>query len=187
VQPVFDATYIGPAVLGPNYTGTSTPTANTGAGSYTGTANDTYTFTVLSGGTVGTDNNIQIGYSDTSGTHTGTLTLGSGDADTAKAVADGIQVQFNAGTLIAGQSFSIKATVPTVQTATDAAVTLGTGAGALTVTSATNQVANLIPGVTLQLSGADPTNPVTITVANDVAGTQKAIDSFVSDYNALIQ
>lgn len=187
VQPVFNQSYVGAAVLGAGFTGTSAVTSNAGPGNYTGTANDTYTFTVLSGGTVGTDGNIQIGYRDSTGANTGTLTLAAGDVNTAKTVANGITVQFGAGTLVAGQTFTVKATVPTVQTATDASVTLGSGAGALTVTSGTNQIDNLIPGVTLKLAATTGGQPVTITVANDVAGAQKAIDSFVSDYNALMQ
>lgn len=76
---------------------------------------------------------------------------------------------------------------PDVQVATDASLTLGSGAGALTVISSSNQVSNLIPGVTLKLTAADSTKPVTITVGNDVAGAQKAIDGFVNDYNGLMQ
>ena len=186
-EPIFNATYIGPAVLGSNYTGTSTPTANTGAGNYTGTGNDTYKFTVLSGGTVGTDNNIQVGYTDSTGKQSGTLTINASDANNPLTVANGITVAFGAGTLVAGQTFSVKATVPTVQQATDASVTLGSGSGALTVTSSTNQIANLIPGVTLQLTGASSGQPVTITVANDATSAQKAIDTFVGDYNTLMQ
>ena len=57
-----------------------------------------------------------------------------------KTVAQGIGIQFGAGTLVAGDKFSVKAFVPTVQAAADASVTIGSGAGALTVTSATNQI-----------------------------------------------
>ena len=54
-KPVFDATYIGSAVTSSGYTGTSTPVANSGAGGYTGSSNNTYQFTVVNGGTVGSD------------------------------------------------------------------------------------------------------------------------------------
>src|SRR5262249_27419340 len=54
-RPEFGDTYIGPADTSAGYTGTATPTANTGAGNFKGTANNTYTFTVLTNGTVGTD------------------------------------------------------------------------------------------------------------------------------------
>ena len=43
VNPVFNSNYVGAAVTSASYNGTSTPTANTGAGGYTGTSNNTYT------------------------------------------------------------------------------------------------------------------------------------------------
>ena len=66
---------------------------------------DTYTFTVVNGGTVGTDNGIQLSYRNSSGTSTGTITLNGSDAGVFKNVAQGIQVQLGAGTLVAGQTF----------------------------------------------------------------------------------
>ena len=124
---VFSSTYIGAATDSANYTGTSAATANTGAGTYTGSNNNTYTFTVVSGGTVGTDNNIQLSYTDLTGKKTGNITLNSGDVNALKAVDQGLQVQFSAGTLVQGQSLSVKTYVPTVQAAQDASVTLGSG------------------------------------------------------------
>jgi flagellar hook-associated protein 2 len=186
-KPVFDSNFVGPVDLGANYTGTATPTANTGAGGYTGTSNNTYTFTVTSSGTVGTDNNLQIVYTDSTGANTGTLTLNSGDAGVAKNVAQGLQVQFGAGTLVAGQTFTVKAYTPVVQQAASASVTLGSGSGALTVQSPTNQVNNLINGVTLQLQATTAGQPVTLTVGNDTAAAQKAILGFVQAYNGLSQ
>jgi flagellar hook-associated protein 2 len=185
-QPVFGSTYIGAATTGANYTGTSTPTANTGAGTYTGTSNNTYTFTVVNGGTVGTDNNIQLSYTDLTGKKTGTLTLSASDVNTLKAVDQGLQVQFSAGTLVQGQSFSVKAYVPTVQAAQDASVTLGSGAGALTLTNSNNNFNNLIPGVTVQLLSTSPGQQVSVTVASDTSSIQKAVDGFVADYNTLM-
>src|SRR5207244_13425316 len=119
-----------------------------------------YKFTVVNGGTVGTDNNLQVSYTDSTGANTGTSTINSGDTGVFKNVAQGIQVKFAAGTLIAGQTFSIKAFVPTVQPAANASATLGSGSGALTLQSGTNQFNNLIPGVTLNLLAADPTRTV---------------------------
>ena len=129
-KPVFNSTYVGQAMLGSGYTGTSTPTVNAGAGNYTGTSNNTYTFTVVQGGTVGTDNGITLSYTDSSGQNTGTITLNSGDVNALKTVAQGLQVQFKAGTLVAGQTFTVNAFVPTVQQAASASVTLGSGSGA---------------------------------------------------------
>lgn len=185
-RPDFASTFVGAAVKDPGFTGTSTPTSNAGAGGYTGSTNNTYTFTVVNGGTVGTDNGIQIAYTDATGTNAGTITLNSGDADAFKDVAQGIQVKLAAGTVVAGQKFKIDAFVPTVQVAADASVTLGSGAGAVTVTSATNQIDNLISGVTLNLAGADSTRDLTLTVANDTEKTKKAILDFVDTYNEVM-
>jgi flagellar hook-associated protein 2 len=182
LRPVFDSTYIGPATTGAGYIGTAVPTANSGTGNYTGTANDTYTFTVANGGTVGTDNNLQLSYANSSGTSTGTVTLGSGDAGVFKNVAQGLQIELSAGTLVAGQTFTVKTYVPTVQQAANASVTIGSGGGALTVQSPTNQIDNLIPGVTVNLLGTSAT-PVTLSVTNDTSQAAAAIQNFVSDYN----
>jgi flagellar hook-associated protein 2 len=186
VKPIFDSTYIGTANTSPSFTGTSAPTANSGAGGYTGAANNTYTFTVVNGGTVGTDNGIQIAYSDSTGTNTGTLTIDSGDADVFKAVAQGIQVKLSAGTLVAGQTFSIEGYVPLAQQASSASVTLGSGSGALTVQSDSNQIDGLLQGITLDLQGADSNSLVTLTVASDTDQVAKAINDFVSSYNDLL-
>lgn len=185
-RPELGSTYIGNAVTAASYTGTSTPTANTGAGGYTGNANKTYNFTVAVGGTVGSTDGIQINYADSTGTNSGTITLNSGDQDVFKAAAEGLQVKFAAGTLIAGETFSIDAFVPTVQQAANASVTLGSGSGALTAESDTNRVDGLINGVTLNLQSADPTKEVQFTVANDTKTASKAIVDFVDSYNELM-
>lgn len=179
--------YVGGAVTGASWTGTSAVSSNGGAGNYTGTTNNTYTFTVATGGTVGTTNGITLNYSDSTGANTGTITLNSGDAGVSKNVAQGIQVQFGAGTLVAGQTFSVDAFVPTVQQAANATVTLGSGSGALTVQSATNTVNNLINGVTLNLQGTTGGTPVSVTVSSDKAGAEKAINDFVSAYNDVMK
>ena len=104
-----------------------------------------------------------------------------------KNVAQGIQVQFNAGTLVAGQTFSIKTYVPDVQQGTNASVTLGSGAGALTVQSDSNQVDNAIPGVTLNLLKANSSQPVTLTVASNTQAAAQDINNFVTAYNDVLQ
>jgi flagellar hook-associated protein 2 len=179
-RPNFDTSEIGPAVTEAGFTGTS---AITSSGTYTGNSNDTFTFKVLTGGTVGTDNGIQLSYSNSSGTQTGTITLDNTDADTPKAVVDGVQVQFGAGTLTADDQFTVNTFTPSIQTAADAQVQLGAGASAVVIRSATNTVTNLIPGVTLKLQSADPTKTVQLNVANDVDGAVDKITNFVNDYN----
>src|SRR5262249_49895368 len=96
------------------------------------------------------------------------------------------QVQFNAGTLITGQTFTVRGFVPTVQQATNASVTLGSGSGALTVQSSSNKIDNLIAGVTLNVVGADSTRDVTLTVSNDTDKARQGVLDFVQAYNDVI-
>lgn len=183
VRPVFNANAIGSAVAAPGNTGTA---AATSGGAFTGTTNNTYTLTVTGGGTVGTTNGITLSYADSTGAHTGTVTINSGDLNALKAVAEGVQVAFGAGTLAVGDKFTIDTTVPTVQQAADASVTLGSGPGALTVTNPGNALNNVINGVTLNLAGADPTKAVQVTVANDTGAAKQAVQNFVTAYNGVI-
>jgi flagellar hook-associated protein 2 len=69
----------------------------------------------------------------------------------------------------------------TIQVAQDASLTVGGQA----VTSASNQVTDAIPGVTLALTR--PTSaPVTIGVAGDSSGVESQVQTFVSAFNAVI-
>ncbi len=184
-SPEFSKATVGPGVAGASNTGTASFSASAATGGYTGAANDTYTFTVKSGGTVGTDA-VQVSFTNRDGTKTGTITLNSpADVGAPKDVADGLQVQFGAGTLNAGDTFTVDAFVPTVQQATGASVTLGSGPGALTVQSDTNTVDGLIGGVTLNLKGVTD-QPVTISVAGDTDAAKKAVSGFVDSYNDLM-
>jgi flagellar hook-associated protein 2 len=87
--------------------------------------------------------------------------------------------------LTTGTGATIDATNTVVQAASDAQLTLGTGTGALTVTSATNQINSLIPGVSLNLLSASPNEQVTLAVANDTTGAVTAVQNFVTAYNAV--
>ncbi|HLJ94166.1 MAG TPA: flagellar filament capping protein FliD, partial [Gemmataceae bacterium] len=59
------------------------------------------------------------------------------------------------------------------------------GPNALTISNATNTLDGVFGGVTLNLVSADPTKTVSVTVANDTATAQKAIQDFVDSYNTL--
>ncbi|HWL07254.1 MAG TPA: flagellar filament capping protein FliD [Planctomicrobium sp.] len=73
-----------------------------------------------------------------------------------------------------------------VEAAADAQVTLGSGSGAITVSSSTNTVTNLIQGVTLNLQSADPSKSITVTVANDTEKASNAVKDFVEAYNTFL-
>ena len=72
------------------------------------------------------------------------------------------------------------------QTAADASITVGSGVGALTITSASTQVDNLIAGVSINLLKAAPGQPITLTVAADTTNARKAITDFVDSFNGIV-
>lgn len=88
--------------------------------------------------------------------------------------------------LTGGTGADIDPTAKTIQAAADAQVTLGSGAGALTVSSASNQVNGLIPGVSLSLLRADPARPISLSASNDTTGAAKAVQDFVDAYNGVV-
>lgn len=71
----------------------------------------------------------------------------------------------------------------TVQEAVDAQVSLGSGEGRITVTSASNTVSTLLQGITLNLKSAAPGSEVTVTVARDAEGLSEKVQAFVDAYN----
>ncbi|QJW98004.1 flagellar filament capping protein FliD [Frigoriglobus tundricola] len=84
--------------------------------------------------------------------------------------------------LTSGTGAAIDATNTVIQPAADARVTIGSGSGALTVTSASNQLHSLIPGVSLNLLSTT-SQPTTLTVAGDTTAAVTAVQNFVTAYN----
>jgi flagellar hook-associated protein 2 len=164
--------------------------ALTAGGAYTGAAPDTFTFTVDSvtgGGDLSGGGTVTLKYHNADNSRTGTITLTGADLNQSHAVAEGIDIRAGAGPFVQGDSFTVAATVATVQQAADASVTLGSGSGALTVTSSSNTVNTAINGVTLNLlATTSSTQPVQITVANDTTTAQTAVQNFVTAYNSVI-
>jgi len=70
-----------------------------------------------------------------------------------------------------------------LQAATDASLTLGSGDGAITVTKGSNNIQDLIPGVNLTLSKADPNKQLQISIGADISGIKQKIQDFVQQYN----
>jgi flagellar hook-associated protein 2 len=73
-----------------------------------------------------------------------------------------------------------------VQAAANASTTLGSGPGAITVESASNEVKGLIDGVTLNLLQADPARAITVRVEADVAAGTAAVQDFVDAFNSTL-
>ena len=181
------------ATINPTYwngTPSSGDTIPTAAGTYTGTASQTYTFTVGGTGTqtVGT-NAITINWTNSSGQN-GSFTVPSSETGTTSYYIDGsgssnstnsgIELSVTAGqTLTAGDSFSLDAFNPTMQTAQNAVVDYGN----TYIQSQTNTVTNAIPGVTLNLLS---TGSTTLTVGINTQAIDGAVNSFISAYNKVI-
>ena len=88
------------------------------------------------------------------------------------------QVVFDAGTTNLGAE--------TLVSAQNAAVFLGGDSNAqpLLISSSSNQVTGVIPGVTLTLTGVSD-SPVQLNIANDPSGVETQLNNFVTNFNTL--
>jgi flagellar hook-associated protein 2 len=168
---------------------TSTPSLGTTA-SYTGSQNKTYTFTVGGTGTqtVGSGD-ITLNWTD--GTNTGSIVVSSADTEVelSGAGSDGLKLSFAAGTLVAGDKFQVQSFAPLLQQAQDAQISMGSTSGGgspITVTSDTNFVTNLIPGITLNLKQVTTTSPITINVDRDITKVSQQVTDYITKFNDVL-
>lgn len=73
-----------------------------------------------------------------------------------------------------------------VQAASNASITLGSGAGAINVESSTNQFDDLISGVRLDVLNASNGDEITVSVQGDSQSAVDGVKSFVSSFNSLM-
>jgi flagellar hook-associated protein 2 len=148
-------------------------------GTYTGALSQGYQFTVVSGGTVGSSP-ISIRYTSDSG-QSGTITVpGNYSPGSPLSIVDGLTLTLGSGTLNTGDKFSVAAFNPTVVQAQNASVQVGNQI----VSSATNNITNAIPGVTLSLTGTG--GPAIVSVSPNEAGISSDVSNFVNAYNQVI-
>lgn len=74
-------------------------------------------------------------------------------------------------------------TVNSAQTGADASLTID----GVAITSGSNTVTNAIPGVTFQLLSYSSNTQVQVEITNNNSGVETAMNSFVNDYNKVIQ
>ncbi len=94
------------------------------------------------------------------------------------------QTAGSAGTLTVNSSVTDSVTAldyNTAETGANASLTVD----GVNLTSASNTVADLIPGVTFQLLSSS-SSPVQVVIGNDNTDVESAVGQFVSDYNSLI-
>lgn len=72
-----------------------------------------------------------------------------------------------------------------MQAAEDSEIKLGSGAGAVTITSSSNQIDDVIDGVTLNLV-SESASPVTLSLTRDASVVEEDIDAFVESYNTAL-
>ncbi|MBD3297475.1 MAG: flagellar filament capping protein FliD [candidate division Zixibacteria bacterium] len=172
-----------------NHTGTSAMTHGAGS-SYTGSTNKAYTFTVAGSGeqTVGSGT-ITLDWTD--GTNSGTIDVDAADTEVALTGdgADGLTVSLGAGTLVAGEQFQVQTFAPLLQEARDAQVSIGSsrnGGSPIVVTSSSNEIENVIEGVTIRLK-TDTIVPLTITANTDRDTVKSNITTFLNAYNDVMK
>jgi flagellar hook-associated protein 2 len=160
----------------------------TSSGNYSGNIDDTFTFTVEAGGSVGSDE-LTINWTNTEGL-TGTITL---DADYSPGdevqVHAGLILSFGAGTLATSDSWTVETESAAIQAAQDALLHFGSssaGSDPLEIISSDNTISGLITGVTLNLLSSDVDQTVTLNVAHDTDGLMDRFKSFVESYNNMI-
>ncbi|GAB4345126.1 MAG: hypothetical protein Kow0099_25140 [Candidatus Abyssubacteria bacterium] len=184
--PDFANAHIDAVEVDPNNDSAYTGTVSA-LGTYTGAENGTFLVEIMAGGAVGTatfrySTDGGLTFNDNGGA--GFLTSESGTL-----LQDGVSIAFSdSGSLTTGDRFSIDTFVPQIQAAQDASITFGGGVGGapITIKSSTNQVSGVIPGVTLNLLGADPSTSVRISVQNDTEAVRASIEGFVEAYNQVI-
>ena len=156
------------------------------AGAYTGTSGKTYLVQIVDGGALDA---ATYEVSEDGGVSWGSETTLSGTInayDDAHGSNLGAQMSFTEGTFAAGDQFTMRAFVPTVQQAADATIEFGSGDGKIEITSASNRVTTAIPGVTISLVSADPTKAVTLEIAPDKEGVKNRITSLVANFNGAV-
>lgn len=169
-------------------------TVSSNAGNnYTGTTNKTFLVKIVSGGAAGaatykysTDGGITYlgangaAYNGANAVTTqGALTAYIDSAVAANSTNEGVQLAFGAGTLAADDTFTVDAFNPTLQSAQDAVVQIDNS----TVTKTSNSITDAIQGVTLNLTQADSSNAVTLSVSTDSDGLTEKIKNFANAYN----
>lgn len=156
---------------------------------YSGAENKTYTFTIGGSGvqTVGAST-ITVTWTD--GTNSGSFEIDEADTEIALTGtgADGLKLTFGAGALNGGDTFEVQSFAPTLRVAADAKISVGStqgGGSPIIISSATNKIEDLMPGVTIDLKQVS-TGPVDIVVSVDKDGIKTTIQNVLDKYNEVM-
>jgi flagellar hook-associated protein 2 len=174
------------------WSSTASSTASLGAtAEYTGSSNKTYKFTVQGTGvqTVGSGD-IILNWTD--GTNSGTLTVSASDTEVALTGtgSDGLSLTFSAGDLVAGNTFQVQTFSPTVQSAQDAIISIGSSDGdasPISIVSSSNTISGLVGGLTLNLKQVTESSGIQIDVTGDTSASRALIEDFINQYNEVVE
>ncbi len=155
----------------------------------------TVTATIAGGlraGTV-TANNVSVGDGSLATVVANINAAGAGVTATTVQVGNGtyrLQINSNTtgaanGSNVADSEFnSAVGSLVELTQASDAKITVGSGAGAYSVTSKSNTISGVMPGVTIQLK-SQSTTPVTVSVSRDSASLATKVQALVDAANAV--
>lgn len=87
----------------------------------------------------------------------------------------------------AGGAVKPEFTGPVVQAASNASISIGSGAGAITSEYESNRIDDLVDGVTLNLLKADASKEVTVSIGSDNESIVTAVGDFVKEFNGAVQ
>lgn len=165
---------------------------------YTGTTNKTYIIETITAGSVGDAGAARYKYSTDGGItwndnggsgfkfYTADLiNIGSTDGTNNTGNTENVKGQFtDAGTMSVGDTFRVDVFNPTFNQAQDAVIRVDS----LTLVKNTNNISDVIDGVTLNLITADTTKENTVTVSQGgISSAKSNIESFVSSYNSVME
>jgi flagellar hook-associated protein 2 len=167
---------------------TVVPVGGAGTPSYTGAGNGT--ISGLTGGSASVAETFTIAATDA--THfsvTGSISGAIGTATAGTAFSSnqiGFTIASGATPFQAGDTFTVSTTAPTLNFHQVAGNNASLNVDGVPVSSSSNTVTGVIPGVTLNLLGAPSSGSLRLTVGPNTAQATQAINNFVSAYNAII-
>lgn len=176
-----------PEIVSKNLSTTSAINLGSSA-AFAGSSNKIYSFTVKGTGaqTIG-DGPILIDWTD--GVNSGTIAVTQADMEVILAGdgADGLTLNFSAGTLTAGDKFEVATFAPTLQEAADAKIAIGSTGGygsAITVSSDTNTFEDIVSGLDLTAKKVTaPGESINVSTRLDTEAIRKEISTFLERYN----
>jgi flagellar hook-associated protein 2 len=167
---------------------TIVPTGATGTPAYSGTGDGT--ISNLTGGPSSVAETFTIAATDsTHFTVTGSVSGAIGTATVGTPFTSdqiGFTISQGGTDFQAGDTFTVSTMPPPLTFHTTAGTNAALTVDGIPISSTSNTVTGVIPGVTLNLTGIPSATPVQLTVGPDATQVTQAINNFVSAYNTVI-